>query len=105
MVGAGLLDIGGNTNTNNGIANLYSTNLKTCTLVAQLCLTLCNPMDSSSSGSSVHGIFQAGILEWAAISFSRASSLEKDQGSNLPDPGMESRSLHCRQILYPLSHW
>ena len=77
----------------------------TCTLVAQLCLTLCNPMDSSSSGSSVHGIFQAGILEWAAISFSRASSLEKDQGSNLPDPGMESRSLHCRQILYPLSHW
>ena len=72
-----------------------------CTLVAQLCPTLCNPMDSSSPGSSVRGIFQARILEWAAISFSRASSLEKDQGSNLPDPGL----LHCRQILYHLSHW
>ena len=33
--------------------------------VAQSCLTLCNPMDCSLSGSSVHGIFQAKILEWA----------------------------------------
>ena len=36
--------------------------------------TLCNPMDCSPSGSSVHGIFQARILEWVAISFSRESS-------------------------------
>ena len=39
--------------------------------VAQSCLTLCDPMDCSLPGSSVHGIFQATILEWAAISFSK----------------------------------
>ena len=38
--------------------------------VAQLCLTLSDPMDCSLPGSSVHGIFQAGVLEWAAIAFS-----------------------------------
>ena len=37
--------------------------------VAQLCLTLCKSMDCGSTGSSVHGIFQAKIPEWAAISF------------------------------------
>ena len=39
--------------------------------VAQLCPTLCNPVDCSPPGSSVHGILQARILEWVAISFSR----------------------------------
>ena len=39
-------------------------------LVAQLCPTLCNPVDCSPPGSSVHGILQARMLEWAAISFS-----------------------------------
>ena len=39
----------------------------------QSCLTLCDPMDCSPSGSSIHGIFQARILEWVAISFSRGS--------------------------------
>ena len=38
--------------------------------VAQLCLTLCDPMDCSLPGSSIHGIFQARALEWAAIAFS-----------------------------------
>ena len=47
-------------------------------LVAQLCLTLCDPMDYSPPGSSVHGILQARILEWIAIPFSR----------NLPDTRM-----------------
>ena len=42
--------------------------------VSQSCPTLCDPMDCSLPGSSVHGIFQARILEWAAISFSRRSS-------------------------------
>ena len=42
--------------------------------VAQSCLTLCDPMDHSLPGSSVHGIFQARVLEWVAISFSRLSS-------------------------------
>ena len=40
---------------------------------AESCLTLCNPMDCSPPGSSVHGTFQARILEWVAISLSRGS--------------------------------
>ena len=42
--------------------------------VTQSCPTLCDPVDSSPPGSSVHGILQARILEWVAISFSRGSS-------------------------------
>ena len=38
--------------------------------VAQLCPTLSNPMDCSLPGSSIHGIFQARVLEWVAIAFS-----------------------------------
>ena len=41
---------------------------------SQLYLTLCDPMDCSPPGSSVDGIFQARVLEWVAISFSRRSS-------------------------------
>ena len=52
-------------------------------LVAQLCLALCDPMDRSSPGSSVHGIFQVRILEWVTISFSR----------DLLNPGIELESL------------
>ena len=47
--------------------------------VAQSCPTLCNPMDCSLPGFSIHGIFQARILEWVAISFSRGSSQPRDQ--------------------------
>ena len=61
-------------------------------LVAQLCLTLWDPMDCCPPGSSVHGIFQARILEWFAISFSRGSSWPRDQtqvsciaGDSLPN--------------------
>ena len=39
----------------------------------QLCLTLCNPMDCSPPGSSIHEIFQARVLEWGAITFSAIS--------------------------------
>ena len=46
-------------------------------LVAQSCPALCNPTDYS--GSSVHGILQARILEWVAVSFSRGSSQPRDQ--------------------------
>ena len=46
---------------------------------AKLHLTLCDPMNRSPPGSSVYGIFQARILEWVAISFSRGSSWPKDQ--------------------------
>ena len=52
-------------------------------------------MEYSPPGSSVHGILQARILEWVAISFSRG--IFPTQGSN---PGL----LHCRQILYQLSY-
>ena len=47
--------------------------------IAQSCLTLQDPMDCSPPGSSVHRIFQARILEWVAISFSRESSQTRDQ--------------------------
>ena len=48
-------------------------------LVAQSCLTLCDPMDSSPPGSSVHGLLQARTLEWVAIPFSRGSSPPRDR--------------------------
>ena len=63
--------------------------------VAQSCLTLCNPIDCSLPGSFIHEIFQARLMEWVAFSFSRGIFLT--QGSN-PD------LLHCRQIIYDLSH-
>ena len=53
-------------------------------LVAQLCLTLCDPMDYSPPGSSVHGILQARILEWVAILFSRGSPPLRDQTQESP---------------------
>ena len=47
-------------------------------VVAQLCPTLCDFMNCSPQGSSFHGILQARILEWVAISFSRGSSRPRD---------------------------
>ena len=47
--------------------------------VAQSCTTLFDPMDGSLPRSSIHGIFQAKVLEWVAISFSRGSSQPRDQ--------------------------
>ena len=49
-----------------------------CCLVTKSCLTLCDPVDCSPPGSSVHGILQARILEWVAIS-SREFSRPKNQ--------------------------
>ena len=57
-----------------GISLLSSLKVK----VTQSCLTLCNPMDCSPPGSSVHGILQAKVLEWVAILFSRGSSQPGD---------------------------
>ena len=48
-------------------------------LVAQLCLTLCDPMDCSPQGFSLHGIFQARILECVSTSFSKGSSWFRDR--------------------------
>ena len=61
----------------------------------QSCLTLCDPMHCSLPGSSIHGIFQARVLEWVAIYLFQRSF--PTQGSN---PGLP----HCRPMLYLLSH-
>ena len=65
---------------------------------AQLCPTLCNPIDCSPPGSSVHGILQARILEWTAISYSKGFSQPRD--------GTRVSYVSCtgRQILYQLYH-
>ena len=68
--------------------------LHVCVVVAESCLTLCDPMDCSSPGSSVHGILQARILEWVASPFSKRSSRPRDQ----------TQVSCCRQIVYHLSH-
>ena len=60
--------------------------------VAQSYPTLCNPMDCSLPGSSIHGLFQARILEWVAISFSRGG---------LPNPGIEPRSPALQEDALP----
>ena len=60
-----------------------------------LCTTLCDSVDCSPPGSSVHGILQARILEWVAMPSSRGSSRPGDQTWFL-------QLLNCRQILY---HW
>ena len=60
----------------------------------QSCLTLCDPIDCSPPGSSVHGISQTRILEWAAISSSRGSSPPRDQ------TWVSCISFIARKILY-----
>ena len=54
-----------------------------CAKLLQSCLTLCNPMDCSPPGSSVHGILQARILEWVAMPFSRESSQSQTEPASL----------------------
>ena len=58
--------------------------LKKKSEVAQSCPTLCDPMDCSSPGSSIHGIFQARVLEWSGLPFPFPD--------DLPDPGIDSGS-------------
>ena len=64
-------------------------------LVTKLCLTLCDPVDCSPPVFSVLGILQARIVKWGAIPFSRGIFL-----AHRSNPGL----LHCRQILYCMSH-
>ena len=63
---------------------------------AQLCLTLCDPMDYSPPGSSVHEIFQVRTLEWVTIFFSNESSWPSDRTC--------ISSLHCQAYSFPLCH-
>ena len=60
--------------------------------VAESCTILCDPLDCSAPGSSVHGIIQERILEWVAISYSRGSSQFPTPG-DLPNPGIKPTSL------------
>ena len=76
------------------ISSFYNVSMRAKSL--QSCLTLCNPMDCSLTGSSVHGILQAGIQEWVAISFSSGSSWPRDRTSISCIAGS---FLHCRWIL------
>ena len=64
---------------------------------AHLCLTLCDPMDWGLPSSFVHGILQARILEWVALSSSRGSSQPRDQTA------ISYISCFGRQILYHCS--
>ena len=104
-----------------------------CVLVAQSCLTLCDPMDCSLPGSSVHGTLQARMVEWVAFPSPgdllnpgieprsptlQANSLSDELSGKPQNTGVGSLSLlqwifltqksnwsllHCRQILYQLS--
>ena len=65
-----------------------------CAKSLQSCLSLCDPMDGNSLGSSVPGILQARILEWVAVPFSR--------GSSLPRKGMGICLLHWQAGSLPL---
>ena len=62
-------------------------------LVAQSCLTLCNPTDCSLPGSCVHGILQARILEWVAMPSSRGSSRPRDRICTAYVPALADGSL------------
>lgn len=69
-----------------------------CTRLLQSCHTFCNPMDCSLSVSPVHSVFQARILDWDAISFSRGSAPPTDRTRAFPaSPALAGGSL-------PLSH-
>ena len=95
--------------------------------VAQLCPTLSDPMDWSLPGSSIHGIFQARVLEWGAIAFSVTNlgavqipgycAFRRFHPGNstgvdchfllqriFPTQGSNPGLTHCRQTLYHLSH-
>ena len=67
--------------------------------VAQSWLTLYDPMDYSLSGSSVHGIFQARVLEWVAISFSRGSSQPRNRNRVSSTAGRRFTSWATREAL------
>ena len=62
-----------------GATGLLPMPLSVCVSAPQSCPTLCDPMDSSPPGSSVHGILQARIREWIAMPFSRGSSRPRDR--------------------------
>ena len=79
LVGDGVRDNMKELNRQSFQMMLHGSECYCCRLVAQSCPTLCDPMDCSPPGPSVHGILQARILEWVAMPSSRGSSRPKDQ--------------------------
>ena len=83
---------------NSKVVKSTNSRVKLCVCpVTQSCLTLCNPMDCSLPGFSFSGIFQATILEWVAISYSRESSQPES------NPGL-LHLLHWQADSLPLCH-
>ena len=68
---------------------------------AQSCLTLCDPKDCSWPDSSVHGIFQARILEWVAISYSRGYSQPRDRTHTDQKPNSSLSAVPIDHFLLP----
>ena len=82
MKGVQILEMQGlRYNQKKGTGSLERRNYKNCmpAKLLQSCPTLCNPMDCSLPGSSVHGMVQARILEWVAIPSPRGSSQPRDR--------------------------
>ena len=75
--------------------------------VAQSCQTLSDPMDCSLTGSSVHGIFQARILEWGAIGFSKTNldSVLKSRDVTLPTKVRRVKAMVFPVVMYGCESW
>ena len=75
--------------------------------VAQSCLTLSDPMDFSPPGSSVHGIFQARVLEWVAIAFSMTNleSTLKSRDITLPTKVGLVKAMVFPVVIYGCENW
>ena len=75
--------------------------------VAQSCLTLCDPLDCSPPGSSVHGIFQARVLEWGAIAFSMTNldSILKSRDITLPTKIHLVKAMVFPMVMYGCESW
>ena len=75
--------------------------------VTQLCPTLCDPMDCSPSGSSIHGIFQARVLEWGAITFSDDQPRQhiKKQRHYFVNKGSSCQAMVFPVVMYECDGW
>ena len=84
---------------------LQCTKVKSEREVAQLCPTLSDPMDCSPPGSSIHGIFQARVLEWGAIAFSNIVIINLLSALHLLQSNPLSVHSHFFQTCLPLFHF
>ena len=73
--------------------------------VAQSCLTLSDPTDSSPPGSSIHGIFQARVLEWVAVAFSNLDSILKSRDITLPTKVHPAKAMVFPVVMYGCESW